>query len=210
MYFHAAASTSHVAAANGARTSTKATTETAVAASTSRAERRSSRFQIACSVAAPSARSSASIGCGHTDRVCATRTRGRSRGSCSAGEYIDETVPALPSRSSVLTRTLSFARAVVRAARRRRVARRRWRACRSAAPRFDPVTTAFVGVNGRAKQYTPEAGCVMFASAMFFVWPETVVPGRGDRGERDGGPGRALRAGCAGQTRARRGDPFCP
>ena len=33
MYFHAAASTSHVAAANGASTRTNATTETAVAAS---------------------------------------------------------------------------------------------------------------------------------------------------------------------------------
>ena len=39
MYFHAAASTSQVAAANGASTSTNATTETAVAASASRVPR---------------------------------------------------------------------------------------------------------------------------------------------------------------------------
>ena len=46
------------AAANGARTSTNAIADTAAAASVS-AERRSSRFQTACSVAAPSASASA-------------------------------------------------------------------------------------------------------------------------------------------------------
>ena len=36
--------------------------------------------------------------------------------------------------------------------------------------RFDPSTIALFGVKGSAKQYTPEAGCVMLASETFFVW----------------------------------------
>src|SRR5215213_4521599 len=58
MYFQASPSTSQLTAANGARTSTNAIADTAVAASVS-LERRSSRFQTACSVAAPSASASA-------------------------------------------------------------------------------------------------------------------------------------------------------
>src|SRR5947199_289144 len=57
-YLQAPASTSQLAAANDASTSTNAIAETAAAASVS-LERRSRRFQTACSVAAPSASASA-------------------------------------------------------------------------------------------------------------------------------------------------------
>src|SRR5512132_3522537 len=60
MYFHASPSTSHVNTASGASTRTNVRTATAVAPSVSRVPR-SSRFQTAWSVAAPSASRSAAV-----------------------------------------------------------------------------------------------------------------------------------------------------